>query len=266
MSLDEDPATWPHVPGYRLQRLLGEGASGAVFLATREGAREPVALKVLASELLDDEVARARFAREASLLEEADHPALLPLLEAAPEAPRPYLALAYLSGGDLRSHLAEAGPLPGAEVLELGRRLAGALGALHRAGIVHRDLKPENVLLDGEGRAYLADLGLGKGEDSVSVTRLGQVMGSLAYMAPEVLRGQQPGPGADLYSLAVLLLEAATGFRRRATVAGLEIPREVAAQVQPRGLLAALRSCLRGRPEDRPASAEELATQLAEAG
>ncbi len=201
----------PQVPGYALGELLGAGSSGRVHRATAPDGRT-VAVKLLDPGKLDPGMVRARLAREVSALRRIRHPALIELIEADLDAPIPYLVFPLLPGGDLAHRLAE-GALDPRQVRSLGLRVAGALEALHREGVVHRDVKCANVFLDGEGAAVLGDLGLVRAETDDPLTTHGKVVGSLAYMAPEVRGGAPATAASDLFSLGVVLLEAAGGGR-----------------------------------------------------
>ena len=263
MTSDEEDGSWPRIPGFHLESVLGEGMSGRVYLGHHADHPEPLAVKVLTPELQQDPEATGRFRREAGLLLEGSHPALVPLLAADPDGPVPYLAFRFMQGGDLRGRLEAEGPLEPPALIAMGIRLAGALEALHQRHILHRDLKPENVLFDRDGQAFLSDLGLGKAASSVTLTTLGSVMGSLPYLPPEVFCGAPPSPAGDLFGLGLVLLEASTGVRSLPSVHGLDISPELAARVRPPALLPILRHCLRTSPEDRPDSAGQVLEALA---
>ena len=195
---------------YRLESVLGEGAIGVVFAATREDGTV-VALKVLKKLLSQNEIYRQRFLREARVAEEVRHPHLVPILGAGEARGYHYLAVAYVEGGTLDDRIGSKGPLPLDECLRLAAEIASGLDALHASGIVHRDVKPSNVMLDPAGRAAVTDFGLAKGRAYTVLTTPGQVMGTLDYIAPELIRGEPAGPASDVYSLACVLYECLTG-------------------------------------------------------
>jgi serine/threonine-protein kinase len=195
---------------YTLESVLGEGAIGVVF-----GARRPddtvVALKILKKLLSQNEVYRQRFLREARVAEEVRHPHLVPILEAGEERGYHYLAVAYVEGGTLGDRIDATGRLPLDECLRLAAEIASGLDALHANGIVHRDVKPSNVMLDPAGRAAVTDFGLAKGPAYTVLTTPGQVMGTLDYIAPELIRGEPASPASDIYALACVLFECLAG-------------------------------------------------------
>jgi serine/threonine-protein kinase len=194
---------------YRLESMLGEGGMGVVFRARRDDGSE-VALKVLRPELAGDYVFQHRFQQEARAASEVHDPHLVPIVEAGEADGRHYLAVAFVEGGSLADRLGD-GPLDAADVVRVGADVAAGLGALHEAGVVHRDVKPGNVLFDRDGMARLTDFGLAKGRAYTVLTRPGQVIGTLDYLAPELIRGEPATPQTDVYALACLTYECAVG-------------------------------------------------------
>jgi serine/threonine protein kinase len=198
------------VGGYRLERLLGEGASGVVFAAV--DARDArVALKLLRPELADDETVRARFVREARLAREIDSKHVAPILQLGQSQGLTYLVLPLYEAGSLADRLRTRGPLGVDDTVHLAAQLARGLEALHERGIVHRDLKPSNVLFDGGGTAAIADFGLARTPDSTRLTLDGQLLGTPHYVAPEVIEGLEATPASDLYALGCVLYECVVG-------------------------------------------------------
>ncbi|HYG70686.1 MAG TPA: protein kinase [Actinomycetota bacterium] len=200
---------------YRIESLLGRGGMSVVYLAedTRLGRR--VAIKVLAPELAADEAFRSRFVRESQLAAGLDHPNIVPVFEAGETDGQLYIAMRYVRGTDLRTLIVREGPLDPERTVELLRPVASALDAAHRRGLVHRDVKPANILIasdEGEEHVYLSDFGLTKHASSRSgLTRTGQFMGTVDYVAPEQIQGQDVDGRADEYSLACVLYESLTG-------------------------------------------------------
>lgn len=196
---------------YEVLREVGDGVSAMVFEARDRELDRRVALKILRESAgLADPAVRERFAQEAGFLARHPHEALVPILDEGVDGDPPYLVLGWMPGGDLEA-VAARGAAPLADVLEIGIRVAEGLAHLHREGILHRDVKLGNLLLDEEGRARLGDLGLGKVDAGVALTATGYVVGTPAYMAPELLERGEYTPRTDLYALGVCLLELALG-------------------------------------------------------
>ena len=183
---------------------------GIVYRALHDDGRT-VALKVLRDELAADDAFRRRLAREARAAAEVDHPNLAPVLEAGETDGRLWLAVRYVDGRSLAERLADGGPLPVPGLVRLAAEVGAGLDALHGRGIVHRDVKPANILLDGGGTAVLLDFGLAKSRAWTVLTRPGQVLGTLDYLAPELIRGEPAGPMSDLYALGCVLYECLAG-------------------------------------------------------
>ncbi len=207
----------PVVPGYKLDRLIGEGGFGQVWRAVREGAGEPVAIKILHLELVRSIDALTRFQRELSAIERLSHPNVVRGLgHGTLEDGRPYLVLEYLEGPSLREVIHERGALPPAEMLTILAALCDALMLAHAAGLVHRDVKASNVILskrDGGLRPVLLDFGLVKLIDQVGpgLTSSRSMLGTPAAMAPEQMRGQPVDARTDVYALGLLAYHMLTG-------------------------------------------------------
>jgi tRNA A-37 threonylcarbamoyl transferase component Bud32 len=203
--------------GFRVDRLIGEGATGDVYLAEDATRGDRVALKVLAPELAHDDRYRERFLRESSLAASLDHPHIVPIVAAGEEDGLLYLAMAYVEGSDLRELLRREGALEPERALELVGQVADAIDAAHAAGLVHRDVKPGNILVtakpDGE-RVYVCDFGLARHVSSVSsLTGDRGFVGTIDYVAPEQIRGSSINSRTDVYSLGCVLFECLTGER-----------------------------------------------------
>jgi serine/threonine protein kinase len=196
---------------YRIEARLGQGGMGMVFRAVHEGDGRAVALKVLRDELGADQAFRTRLAREARAAAEVDHPNLARVLEVGEAEGRLYLAVRYVDGPSLAERLATGGPLAVPELLRLAADAGAGLDALHGRGIVHRDVKPGNLLLAADGTAVLGDFGLAKNRAWTVLTRPGQVLGTLDYLAPELIRGEPASPMSDLYALGCVLYECLAG-------------------------------------------------------
>lgn len=202
--------------GYRVESLVGRGGMGVVYRATDLSLQRPVALKLIAPELAQDEHFRDRFLREPRLAASLDHPSVVPIYEAGEWEGQLYLAMRYVEGSDLRTLLERDGELSPEHSLGVLAQVADALDAAHRRGLVHRDVKPANILLDEDGHAYLTDFGITKELGGVS-TDTGRLVGTLDYLAPEQIRGEEVDSRTDCYALACVLYECLAGappFRR----------------------------------------------------
>jgi serine/threonine protein kinase len=256
---------------YRLERLLGEGATGLVFSATGDGG-EHVALKLLRPERAADSVSLARFVREARIVEGIDPRHVVPILDLGDARGLTYLAMPYYEGGSLAARLRTHGRLGIDETVELAAQLGRGLDELHGRGVLHRDVKPSNVLLDGTGMAALSDFGLALATDSTRHTAEGQILGTPHYIAPELIEGLEATEASDVYALGCLLYEclaaeppfagssaAAVGFAHLA-----EPPpdiRQRRAEVSA-DLAQALLAALGKDPATRPTSGTALARML----
>jgi serine/threonine protein kinase len=198
---------------YVLGELLGKGAMGCVFLARRHGAGEPVALKLVRVELASDDRYRRRFLHEARAASEVQHRHLVDVLDAGEVDGRQYLAMRLVRGPKLEQRIAERGPMAVDEIVRITGEIGGALEALHAVGLIHRDVKSSNIMLDDDdgGAAALTDFGLAKGTGYARLTRPGQVLGTISYLAPERIRGEDASPASDVYGLGCVVYECLTG-------------------------------------------------------
>jgi serine/threonine protein kinase len=258
--------------GYRLESVLGEGGMGLVFRATRTADGREVALKVLKLDLADDLLFQHRFRQEARAAAEVHEPHLVPIIEASDADGRHYLAVDYMDGGSLTDRIAESGTLGGAELVRVVSEVAAGLDALHEAGIVHRDIKPQNILFSADGTAMLTDFGLAKGRAYTVLTKPGQVMGTLDYLAPELIRGDPATAQTDVYALGCVAFECVAGrapFADKSLfqvgLAHLEEPPPDPCAERPElpaGLGAAVLTALEKPPDARPQSAGAYADLL----
>jgi YVTN family beta-propeller protein len=260
-SASADPSIGSELLGYRIEELIGRGGMGVVFRALDLRLNRNVALKLLVPELASDERFRERFLRESELAASLDHPNVIPVYAAGEADGRLFIAMRYVEGGDLRD-LLRAGPLEPELALEFCSQVAEALDAAHERGLVHRDVKPSNVLLDGRKHVYLADFGLTRhiaGGDSPGVEGL-RSLGTIDYVAPEQIRGEEIDGRADLYSLGCLLYECLTGappFTRPSDLAVAFAHLEEEPPVPP-DLEGLMKRALAKAPEDRYQSGHEL--------
>jgi len=182
-----------------------------VFRATRTTDAATVALKVMKNDFIEDDVYRRRFVHEARSAAEAHHEHLVPILDAGEIEGQRYIAVGYIEGETLQQRIERVGPLPVAEVVRVATEVASGLEALHNAGVVHRDIKSSNILIDVDGAALLTDFGLAKGRAYTALTKPGQVLGTLQYLAPELIRGEPATPRSDIYALACVVFECIAG-------------------------------------------------------
>ncbi len=248
---------------YRVLGLLGAGGMGQVYLAA--GTAGPVAVKIVHPWLADDEEFRARFAREVAASRAVRSPWTAAVVDADVDDELPWLATEYVPGVPLDVATRSVGPLPAASVHVLAADMARALAAIHAAGLVHRDVKPGNVLMTAE-RPYLLDFGISRALDATQLTGTGAVIGTPAYMSPEQAEGLETGPESDLFSLAAVLVFAATGIGPFGEGTPVALLRRILVDEPDLGGLTepvrtATARCLRREPGDRP-SAEELVELL----
>jgi len=198
-------------PGLVLSRLIGRGATGAVYLAREPALKRLVAVKVLDAELARHPTARARFEREAQSAARISHPNVAPVfgIGSTPDG-RPYLVMPYVKGGTLADRMKALGPLPPEEVRVLLADAASALAAAHAVGVVHRDVRPANFLYsERDERIYLADFGIAGVLESgtaeiLNLTMTGELLGNVEYISPEQAQGDEVDDRSDVYSLGIL--------------------------------------------------------------
>ncbi len=200
------------VAGYRIDGVLGEGGMGVVYEATQLSLERKVALKLISAALGDDFSFRERFRREGLIQAAIDHPNIVTVYEAGENEHGLFLAMRLIRGPSLRDLILGRELAPERTLRFLGQ-VADALDTAHEAGLIHRDIKPSNVLVATGPRdhAYLADFGVTKAAGEASLTRTGQLVGTIDYMAPEVIRGEPATRASDIYALGALVYECLTG-------------------------------------------------------
>jgi serine/threonine-protein kinase len=274
-SSAHQPKVGDTIGPYRLEDVLGEGGMAQVFRATRTTDSLTVALKVMKSDFIDDDVYRRRFVHEARSAAEVHHEHLVPIVDAGEADGVRYLAVGYVEGRTLEQWITADGPLPRPEVLRVATEVASGLAALHEKGIVHRDIKASNILIDQNGAAMLTDFGLAKGRAYTALTKPGQVLGTLDYLAPELIKGEQATEASDVYALGCLTYECIAGkppFAHKSVfevgIAHLdEDPEDPGAERDdwPAELSRPVLQALAKDPALRPASATAFATMLRDA-
>ncbi|MYS92034.1 MULTISPECIES: serine/threonine-protein kinase [Streptomyces] len=250
---------------YRLESCLGSGGMGVVHLA-RSTSGMKVAVKVVHAEFAKDPEFRGRFRQEVGAARRVSGAFTAPVVDADPEAGRPWMATLFIPGPTLAQEVKRNGPLPPAKLRRLMAGLAEALRDIHRVGVVHRDLKPSNVLLAEDGPKVI-DFGISRPKDSELRTETGKLIGTPPFMAPEQFRRpREVGPAADVFALGSVMVHAATGRGPFDS----DSPYVVAYQVVhdepelagvPEELAPLVLRCLAKEPEDRP-SPDELMREL----
>jgi serine/threonine protein kinase len=256
---------------YELEGPLGAGATGEVYRAYDTRLLRPVAVKLLRAELGTARAVRRRFESEAQAAARLAHPNVVTVFDSGEEHGQAFIVMERLTGRTLADEIAE-GPFAGTQVRRLADALLDALDAAHGAGVLHRDLKPSNVLVAGSGRWKLTDFGIAKILDETDLTATGTVVGTPAYVAPERHLGAPATVRSDLYSLGVVLYEAAAGERpfngdhpvalAHAAVAGGAVPLATRRPELEAPLADAIDRAMAREPADRFASAGEMAEAL----
>ncbi len=264
---------------YRLERKLGEGGMGSVYLGVHGALGQKVAIKILAPELSRHEEIRERFLQEARIQIALQHPAIVQVHTASTEGGALALVMEYVDGPTLGEALASRGALPLDEALPLIGQILAAVGYAHGRGVVHRDLKPSNLLLTAGGAVKVTDFGIAKVIGGTKLTRTGTVMGSAEYMSPEQVVGSaEIDHRSDLYSLGATFHEMLTGKAPFEGLGGPDSdsdylvreahvrrpapdPRTVAPEL-PEHVALALVHALAKEPADRPGSAAEFWAEL----
>ncbi|WP_037676068.1 serine/threonine-protein kinase [Streptomyces griseus] len=258
---------------YRVAAQLGRGGMGVVWRAVDEVLGREVAVKELRAHTAADgpelDGLRLRMQREARAAARVRHPGVVAVHDIAEVDGRPLIVMELVDGPSLDDALRDRGPLDPREVAGIGAKVMDALSAAHAAGVLHRDVKPGNILLDRSGRVVLTDFGIATMEDpddgwATRLTRSGELVGSLEYLAPERAQGADPGPASDIWSLGATLFAAVEGsspFRRTSTYSTLTaIVTEPVPEPRRAGPLApVLHRLLDKRAESRPEAAEARA-------
>ncbi|MFI1503322.1 protein kinase [Streptomyces sp. NPDC020597] len=260
---------------YRLADAIGSGGMGRVWRAHDELLHRAVAIKELTAALYvaesDQAVLLARTRAEARAAARINHSAVVTVHDVLEHDGRPWIVMELVEGRSLADAVKEDGRVEAAEAARIGLWVLRALRAAHSAGVLHRDVKPGNVLLSHDGRVLLTDFGIAQIDGDTTITRTGEVVGSVDYLAPERVRGHDPGPSSDLWALGATLYTAVEGrspFRRTSPLTTLQaVVEEEAADPRYAGPLGPVISALlRKDPAARPgtAEAEQLLAEAAE--
>ncbi|MCS7481277.1 serine/threonine-protein kinase [Umezawaea endophytica] len=248
---------------YVLLRGLGKGAMGSVYLGRSRGGR-PVAVKVARAELAESPAFRERFRREVDMARSVGGFWTAAVVDADPDADRPWMATEYVVGPNLQQAVETHGPLPEQSVRRLAAGLAEALVAIHGAGLVHRDLKPSNVLLATDGPRVI-DFGIARALEHSALTEAGVVFGTPGFLSPEQVIGTKIGPQSDVFALGAVLVYAATGRGpfgdgSTASLVYRVVHQEPDLTHVPPALVPLIVPCLVRDPDHRPTPARLLAT------
>lgn len=251
---------------YRLQTKIAVGGMGEVWQAEDELILRPVAIKILKEEYLGDEAFLERFRAEAKAAAMVEHEGIANVYDYGEDAGSAYLVMELVPGESLSRILERERTLPAERVLDIMAQTARALGAAHARGLIHRDVKPGNLLITPDGKVKITDFGIARVADQVPLTKTGQVMGTVQYLAPEQATGKTSTYATDLYSLGVVAYEALSGRRpftgeNQMAIAMAHInemppalPETIDLRVQNLVL-----ACMAKKPAQRPESAISLA-------
>ncbi|MFJ6233388.1 serine/threonine-protein kinase [Streptomyces griseus] len=250
---------------YRLGDVLGRGGMGKVWRAHDEVLHRTVAVKELTAGLYvaeaDRLVLHARTQKEARAAARITHPGVVTVHDVIEYDNRPWIVMQYVDGPSLADSAKESGEVAPREAARIGLHVLSALRAAHAAGVLHRDVKPGNVLLARDGQVLLTDFGIAAIEGDSTITRTGELVGSIDYLAPERVRGGDPGPASDLWSLGATLYTAVEGtspFRRASPISTMQavVTEEPPAPVNAGPLGAVITALLRKDPDERPTAAQ----------
>ena len=251
---------------YRLQLRIAIGGMGEVWQAEDELILRQVAIKILKEEYLSDPLFIERFRTEAKSAALVEHEGIANVYDYGEDTNAAYLVMELVPGESLSRVIEREKKLPDTKVLDIMAQTGRALGAAHARGLVHRDIKPGNLLITPDGKVKITDFGIARVGDQVPLTKTGQVMGTVQYLAPEQATGKPSTPATDLYSLGVVAYEALSGKRpftgeNQMAIAMAhinEMPPALPESIDPRVQNLVL-SCLAKKPNQRPESATSLA-------
>ncbi|MFB6894830.1 serine/threonine-protein kinase [Streptomyces hydrogenans] len=250
---------------YRLGESIGRGGMGKVWRAHDEVLHRVVAVKELTAGRFvaeaDRLVLHARTQKEARAAARITHPGVVTVHDVLEHDDRPWIVMQFVDGPSLADVVKEAGTIAPREAARVGLHVVGALRAAHAAGVLHRDVKPGNVLLARDGRVLITDFGIAAIEGDSTITRTGELVGSIDYLAPERVRGGDPGPASDLWSLGATLYTAVEGtspFRRSSPISTMQavVGEEPPYPANAGPLASVIVALLRKDPDQRPRADE----------
>lgn len=254
---------------YELIETIGTGGMAVVWKARDRTLDRSVAIKRLLPHLGSDPAAAARFQREARAAAALRHPGIVTVYDTGEDDEGPYIVLELVEGRTLADRLRSEGPLDPPEVAALMRSVAAALDHAHAQGVVHRDIKPSNLMVDDDGGVRITDFGIAMTvEDPTEVTTEEELIGTIAYMAPEILDGEPASPASDIYSLAAVtqvLLTGAPPFQTDhigALAAAIRAGDRTVMEDVPAGMADMVQQAMSPKPADRPGSAGAFAAGL----
>jgi len=260
------------IGSYLVERELGKGGMGVVYVARQPDLDRRVVVKGLRRDFVDDPIAGERFIREAQAASAIHHQNVVTVHDCFLVRGERFIALEFVDGVDLATALGHVGRFPPRIAALLALEICRGLEEIHAQGIVHRDLKPSNVLLGRAGEVKIADFGIAIDGTAPALTQVGHAVGTPSYMSPEQLRGARADSRSDIFAMGVVLYEMLTGQTpyqvggERGLLdtieAGQHRPVQRAAPATPRALKKLLRRCLQPKPSRRPEDASELRSAL----
>ncbi|QIP15299.1 protein kinase [Spirosoma aureum] len=257
---------------YRIESLLGEGGMGTVYRALDTHLERPVAVKMLHSHLVSQVSFMERFRNEALILARLNHPNIAVVYNFLQDGTDYFMAMEFVEGDSLEMLIRKTGALPAAVAAEITRQGLEGLAHAHRKGVLHRDIKPANLMITPEGAIKLMDFGIARVVGEQRMTQANRVVGTLEYMAPELIQGEAPSPASDLYAMGILLYELLSGKLPFASRTDYELMqtiirekpiglRKLNAQI-PKELEAVVQKALEKNPAKRFADAREFQKAL----
>lgn len=263
---------------YRITRKLARGGMATVYLADDLRLTRTVAVKVMHENLGSDADFVSRFDREARAAARLSHPNVVSVFDQGMDGDRPYIVMEYVEGSTLRHEITRSAPIPPLRAVDLISQVAAAVAAAHEAGIIHRDLKPENVLISRRGQLKVADFGLARAVTAHTATANGMLIGTVSYIAPELVTHGHADTRCDVYALGVVLYEMLTGRKPHTGETPIQVayshvhneivpPSTVGPQMDGRPAIpdyldALVLAAAARQPSDRPADAKVLLHQL----
>lgn len=253
---------------YRIEKLIARGGMASVYLAEDVRLEREVAVKIIHAHLSDDASFQGKFLREAKMVAKLSHPNIVNIFDQGQDGDLTYLVMEYVPSITLREALTRFGPIPAKRSLEIFQRILEGLSAAHQIGILHRDIKPENIFLADDGRIKLGDFGLARSVDSH--TNTGALIGTIAYLSPELITRGQADARSDVYAAGIVLFEMLTGrqpfqgeepahIAHQHTSSDMPIPSQLTQEIPPIVDELVLWATARA-PHHRPANAGEFLT------